>query len=79
MQISVHLHTLLQRQTPSGYQSRLSVELPEGATLARLLRELQVTMEVEHLLLVVNGKAVEPEHMLREGDEVHLIPAISGG
>lgn len=79
MQLVVYLHTLLQKQTPSGLQSRVQVDVPEGSPVAELLRRLEITMEPEHLLLVVNGKVVEPEHELQPGDEVHLVPAISGG
>jgi sulfur carrier protein ThiS len=79
MQLVVYLHTLLQRQTPSGPQSRVQVDLPEGSSIAELMLLLEIDMDPEHLLLVVNGKVVEPEYRLQPGDEVHLVPAISGG
>jgi sulfur carrier protein ThiS len=79
MQLVVYLHTLLQKQTPSGLQSRVQVEVLEGCSMADLLQQLEIELEPEHLLLVVNGKVVEPERELQPGDEVHLVPAISGG
>ncbi len=79
MQLVVYLHTLLQKQTPSGLQSRVQVVLPEGSSIVELMRQLEIDLEPEHLLLVVNGKVVEPQHALQPGDEVHLVPAISGG
>lgn len=79
MQLVVYLHTLLQKQTPSGPQSRVQVDLPEGSSIADLMRQLEIDLEPEHLLLVVNGKVVEPQHELQPSDEVHLVPAISGG
>lgn len=79
MQLVVYLHTLLQRQTPSGTQSRVQVEILEGSSMSELLQQLEIDLDPEHLLLVVNGKVVEPERVLQPGDEVHLVPAISGG
>lgn len=79
MQLIVYLHTLLQKQTPSGLQSRVQVDVLEGSTVAELLQQLDINLHPEHLLLVVNGKVVEPERVLQPGDEVHLVPAISGG
>ena len=32
-----------------------------------------------HMLLAVNHEVVRPESVLREGDEVALLPPVSGG
>ena len=77
--ISVHLHTILQRQTPEGLVGRVDARLPEGSTIADLLQHLQVALEPDALLLVVNGRMAELEQTLLEGDQVNLMPAISGG
>jgi len=77
--ISVHLHTILQRQTPEGLVGRVDARLPEGSTIADLLQHLQVALEPDALLLVVNGRMAELEQTLQEGDQVNLMPAISGG
>ena len=79
MNISVHLHTILQRQTPEGPVGRVDVCLPEGSTVADLLEHLEVALEPDALLLVVNGRMAELEQTLHEGDQVNLMPAISGG
>lgn len=79
MVIVVHLHTILQRQTPEGRLSRLQVDLPSGDRLADLLTRLQVELGSDDLLLLVNGRLAEEDQSLRDGDVVHLIPAISGG
>ena len=79
MLISVHLHTILQKQTEAGLIDRVQVELPAGATLADLLVALAVDLSPEALLLVVNGRMAAPEKLLEHGDQVNLMPAISGG
>lgn len=77
--ITVHLHTILQRQTPDGLISRLDMEIPSGSTLADLLQYLAIDLEPEHLLLVINGRVADLDRSLHTGDQVNLMPAISGG
>ena len=77
--ITVHLHTILQRQTPQGLQRRLELETPPGTTLEDLLARLEIELSTEAMLLVVNGRIVELEYELQEGDTVNLMPALSGG
>jgi len=77
--IEVHLHTILQRQSPDGRLSRLQVDLPSGSRLEDLLEVLHVELNLEDLLLVVNGRLAQEDQQLVDGDVVHLIPAISGG
>jgi sulfur carrier protein ThiS len=77
--LSVQLHTILQRQTTEGRVSQLQVSLPQGSTLAGLLAHLEIDLDPDALLLVVNGRLAELDHPLQEGDHVNLMPAISGG
>lgn len=79
MRVTVHLHTILQQRTPDGPISKLDMELPDGSTLADLMARLEVRLAPEHLLVAVNGRVAKREAALHEGDEVHVIPAISGG
>jgi sulfur carrier protein ThiS len=79
MNVTVHLHTILQRGSPERPINRLELELPPGSDLAGLLRELDIEMNPESLLLVVNGRVAEADRQLEEGDEVNLMPAIAGG
>ncbi len=79
MKVTVHLHTILQRQTPEGPQRRMDVALLSGSTLADLIEDLGIEMPLEGMLLVVNGRTAPSNHILNEGDQVHLMPAISGG
>jgi sulfur carrier protein ThiS len=79
MIVNVHLHTLLQRPSPNGLIRELEVELPAGATLEELLTREGIVVDDENFLLVVNNRNVERDQILNDGDEVDLIPAISGG
>jgi molybdopterin synthase catalytic subunit len=57
-----------------------TVELPEGATVAELLARLNATQPVPRGIAVsVNAEFVAATHELREGDEVGLLPPVSGG
>ncbi|HEX6306032.1 MAG TPA: MoaD/ThiS family protein [Anaerolineales bacterium] len=79
MNITVHLHTILQIETPDGTIGQVEATIPPGSTLADVLDYLEIEMQPEALLLVVNGRMAGLEQQLREGDRVNLMPAISGG
>jgi len=53
--------------------------LPPGSTLADLLDHLALPRRDDSVLLVINGRQADAEQVLRDADEVHLIPALSGG
>jgi molybdopterin converting factor small subunit len=79
VKIDVFLHTTLQQHTPSGTISQLTIDLPSKGTLATLLSLLDIHLNIDDILLVVNGRTAELDQQLLDGDQVHLIPAISGG
>ena len=79
MKVSVKLHTILQRETPEGVVNQIEVELPEGSRLDDLLQHLEMELDPEALLLAVNGRMADTNKELKDGDEVNLMPAISGG
>ena len=58
---------------------RLEVSLPDGSRLDDLLRTLGITMPLDALLLAFNGRVAEVEQVLKAGDQVNIMPAISGG
>jgi len=53
--------------------------LPPGSTLDDLLTHLAFNLDLEQVLLVVNGRMADPTQVLADGDQVNLMPAISGG
>lgn len=79
MRISVRLHTILRRETPEGIIDRVMLELPPGATVAEAIDRLEIQTRPRTMLRVVNGKIVQGDHVLAEGDELRLVPGISGG
>jgi molybdopterin converting factor small subunit len=79
MVVTVHLHTILQRPSDDGWQRRLELDLLPGSTVADVMARLEVTLSPDALLLLVNGRHAEPETVLHAADDVHLIPALSGG
>ena len=79
VKITIFLHTTLQRQTQNGLMNQLAADLSPGGTLASLLTQLGIQLDIENTLLVVNGRNAELDQQLADGDQVHLIPAISGG
>lgn len=79
IQVSVRLHTVLRRKTPEGIIDLLEVDLPEGATVQVLLEQMAIPLSGDALLLVVNGRIVKGDHVLSSGDQVRLVPAMSGG
>lgn len=79
MKVTVLLHSILQIETPEGMINRLEVDLPPGSTIESLLFKLQIKLSPEHLLLARNGRVVDVDQPLQEGDLVNLMPAMSGG
>jgi molybdopterin synthase catalytic subunit len=65
-------------------ERQVTLELPEGATVADLREQLGrrypvVTPFLSTLICAVDEEYVPLEHSLREGDDVALIPPVSGG
>jgi molybdopterin converting factor small subunit len=75
----VHLHTVLQKETPDGRVSKIQMKLKQGVKISVVMVELNIPHDEENLILAVNGRLAEAGQILHDGDELHLIPAISGG
>ncbi len=76
MHVTVRLFAGL-RERAGG--SRRELELPDGATVADVWGALHLGEEPGGLLYAVNRSYTEPGRALAEGDEVGLIPPVSGG
>jgi MoaE-MoaD fusion protein len=62
--------------------SAYRMELPDGATVAELLERLRARKPASELCGIavsVNAEYATPAHILRENDEVGLLPPVSGG
>jgi molybdopterin synthase catalytic subunit len=60
-------------------QSRLTLDLPEGARVRDALDELSSLAEGLPLVMAVNREYATPDQSLDAGDELALIPPVSGG
>jgi molybdopterin synthase catalytic subunit/molybdopterin converting factor small subunit len=76
VQVVVRLFAGLREQAGTG---RRELELPDGASVADIWPALDLGGEPPGLLYAVNRAYAEREMQLAEGDEVALIPPVSGG
>ena len=76
MEISVRLFAGLRERAGLG---RRELELPDGATVADVWGPLELGDEPAGLLYAVNREYAAPERPLADGDEVAVIPPVSGG
>jgi molybdopterin synthase catalytic subunit/molybdopterin converting factor small subunit len=76
MRVVVRLFAGLREQAGTGQRE---LELPEGALLGDVWSELGLGLEPPGLLYALNREYANRERPLAEGDEVALIPPVSGG
>jgi molybdopterin converting factor small subunit len=69
------LRQYVQSHTPG---STFEIELPVGATLDDLVRQLNLPQE-EVNIIYVNARAQSLSYVLSPGDEVGIFPKIGGG
>ena len=55
------------------------IEVPDGCTVSVLYKELNIELDPDAILIVVNDQLAEETDVLIAGDQIHLVPAISGG
>jgi molybdopterin synthase catalytic subunit len=65
-------------------RDELVLEVEEGTSLARLIEALrgrypELALPSSPIVAAVNAEYAEPGYVLKEGDEVALIPPVSGG
>ncbi len=56
----------------------LTRKLDEGTTVQRVVEELKLPGDL-NFIITVNGRVIETEYVLQEGDEVALFRPFSGG
>ncbi len=81
MEITVRFFALYRER--AGLSS-LAMELPDGASVAALTdvvrqRFPRLAPPEVKIVVAVNAEYAEPEQVLRPGDDVCLIPPVSGG
>jgi sulfur carrier protein ThiS len=65
--------------TADGPQSHLDLDLEEGTTLDQVMKILGYADQIDNTILVINGQVADPADILKDGDTVRLMAAISGG
>lgn len=76
MEVTVRLFAALRERAGS---SSVSLDLPDGATVADALRALEDVRGGVQCVLAVNREYAPEDQVLAAGDEVALIPPVSGG
>jgi molybdopterin synthase catalytic subunit len=79
--ICVHVRLFASYREAAG-TNRLDTSVPNGASVGDLLASLEGRLPVLRQargLVAVNHSYVQPETVLQDGDEVALIPPVSGG
>jgi molybdopterin converting factor subunit 1 len=76
MRVTVRLFAGLRDRAGAG---ELSLELPDGARVADALARLTTLTEGVPVVMAVNREYAEESRTLAAGDELALIPPVSGG
>lgn len=74
MRVHVTLKGTLADRLPGGSGE---VEVPDGSTVGRVSDRLG--LPGRHCVFVVNGQAVKPDAVLRDGDRLQAFPPMAGG
>jgi molybdopterin converting factor subunit 1 len=79
VKVTVRFFASVREITGTG---EMELEMQPGETVSGVLNKLKSMFpgfQDSHLMLAVNTEYVQPDHKLKEGDEVALIPLVSGG
>ena len=80
MQITVHFWGVMARHAGGEYRS---IEVPNPANVAdavqRLMADPALANELGRCAYSIDEDIVGPSHDLREGDELCVLPPVSGG
>jgi len=77
--VHVKLFATLRHYRPGlGIGQAFPVELPGGATVGDLVKQLELP-ETEIKLVFVNALYRELDHVLADGDELGIFPPVGGG
>jgi molybdopterin converting factor small subunit len=75
MQVQVKLMGSLKAHAPDGD----TLELPEGATIQTAVDQLGIDSKAMHVVMVNSKPQRNRESLLSPGDEITIIPPVSGG
>ena len=79
MKVEVALYATLSKYLPPGSEQRKAVITARaGATAREIMLQLGIPQEYPNILQV-NGKQVNPDTVLKEGDTLAIFPPLAGG
>ena len=81
MRITVKLFAILRDRAGTG---EMSLDVTDGASVSMAIVQISQTKpglreNLSRIATAVNREYVKPDHILRDGDELALIPPVSGG
>ena len=77
MEIHLQLYSILREKLPPESSGRAVLRMKEDASLAELLKELDITRKV---VISVNGvHESDVSRRLQDGDQVKIFSSVSGG
>jgi molybdopterin converting factor subunit 1 len=76
MHVRVRLFAALRERAGTA---EVELELPDGAVVGDALERLGGLTDGVHVVMAVNQEYARPEEVLHSGDELALIPPVSGG
>jgi molybdopterin converting factor small subunit len=79
MNVTVELQAYLAQYSPEDDKPVFELELPEGATVAELIRKLKLPDELASIIIVSDDATASTTHPLKDGDYVTVIPPLAGG
>jgi molybdopterin converting factor small subunit len=79
--ISIKLFGILRDNLPStAERGQLKLLVPAGIDAGGVLARLGIPAENRgHLVVLINGRQVGSDHVLKEGDVLSAFPALAGG
>ena len=77
MKIRLNAKSYFEKYVP-GRLSEGEIPAPKGATIGDLLNGLEISPQTP-VLLLVNGIAKARSHILKDSDELTLLPLMDGG
>jgi molybdopterin converting factor small subunit len=79
MRVAVNLYASLAKYGPSGLDRRtIMMDLKEGETVAAILRRLKFPAQ-ERTTILIEGRHVQPDRLVQDGECLHIFPPMCGG
>ena len=77
MEVNLQLYSILREKLPPEAKGRAVLKMDNDATLADLLKDLDITHRV--VISVNDAHQAEMSRQLQDGDKIKIFSSISGG